>query len=178
MKTVLLAFILFYGSVLHATPWIAASYGFRFENDTDTGHLATRNPYGFLAGHRWSSSEVFADFTVFTMTTGNSTLSIKRTNQIGLAGYRYYPFELSKGFTWYPYLSLGFGGTREFVKTQFIGQTVESESKVSLVSAAGMGVWGLVVNHLRAGAEFRALGSQEFSPAIMMELSGRVGYEF
>jgi hypothetical protein len=177
MRFLAALFILMSVSVSYASPWIAGSFGIRFENDSESGQLETRNPYGIIVGHRWTSNEVFAEFNTFSKTTGNSTLEIKRKSQIGLAGYRYYPFEI-QSISWYPYLSSAVGGSREIIQTRFLGQTDERESKITLVGSAGIGVWGLIVNHFRTGAEFRFLASQEFSPNVMFDLSVRLGFEF
>ncbi len=177
MKSALFLLFILFSGFAHATPWIAGSYGLRFEKDTDTGKLADRYPYSLLSGYRWTNNEVFAEFNTFSLTTGNATLEIKRVNQILLAGYRYYPFNL-EGFSWYPYFSAAVGGTRELVTTKFLGMTDERESQLNLVGSIGAGTWGLVVKHFRAGAEFRLLTSNEFNPSVMLDLSVRAGYEF
>ncbi len=177
MKSLILVFVLISSSIAQASPWIAGSFGFRFESESETGRSTTRNPYGLIAGHRWDNNEIYAEYSTFSYTTGNSTLEIKRTHQLGLAGYRLYPFDI-KGFTWYPYFTAGVGGARELVTTRFLSQTDERESKVALVGTGGVGVWGLLTDHFRCGAEFRVLGSQEFNPAATLDLSLRAGFEF
>lgn len=161
-----------------ASPWLAMSYGFRFERDSEETDLVARRPLGFLFGHRFQKFTAVAEYVTFSTTTGNSTYSIARRQNLYLLSARLHPFENEEIFSWYPYFSGGLGAYNEVVDTTLLGMTDTRDSKLNLVGSAGVGVFGLVVYKIRMGAEFRILAARDFDPQAMLDLSLRLGYEF
>lgn len=176
----LLAFVLMTmiaGDVI-ASPWVAMSYGFRFERDSEEANLVSRRPFGFLFGHRFQKLTAVAEYTTFSTVTGNSTYSIARRQNLYLLSARLHPFENEEIFSWYPYFSGGVGVYNEIIDTTLLGLTDTRDSKLNLVGSVGIGVFGLVVYKIRMGAEFRILAAKDFDPQAMLDLSLRLGYEF
>lgn len=160
-----------------ASIWLGVAGNIRFEKDSDTSQLAARYPYGLLTGYRFSSSEIFAEYTTFSQTTGNPTLEIKRTNNLAFLGYRYYAFDVGE-ISWYPYFMGAVGGFWDNIETRLFQEVDEKVSKLNPVVAIGLGNWGTIITHWKLGSEFKVMYSRYLSPSVQLDLSLRTGFEF
>lgn len=174
----LLALLIVLVGVSAEAYFAAASYGVRYERGIEDSVLATRQPYGFLLGHRIKMFSVVGEYATFSESTGNPTLTIHRRQHMGLLGVRYHVLDPDDLFTWYPYVSGGVGAYKDIVTTDFMGSSVSQESVWRPVFTMGVGFFGEVITHVRVGAEIRALNSKDFDPSTLLDLGLRLGYQF
>lgn len=157
--------------------WLGGHYSMRFERDIESKNNKMIDTLGFLIGHRRESLEYVFEYSYLRTESGTETLKFERKQNLFLLQTRYYPYT-SETYSWYPYLTPILGLYQERVTTTLLGMRDSRVSKWLLAGGADVGVWGLITESVRAGAELRAIGASDFDPKVLLDLSLRLGYEF
>ncbi|MGZ3744334.1 MAG: hypothetical protein ACXVB1_10995 [Pseudobdellovibrionaceae bacterium] len=148
---------------------------FRFERE-ESQQMADRRPLNLALGGRKGSSSLLFEYSSFTETTGNVTLSLERTHQEYSFWWKekFMDFEFMEAF-----FSAGLGGYEEKLTTSLAmsGSTTDT-SALQALGGAGAGLQTLVFKYVLLSIEGRFIAGKNFDPNPQASFLLRLGGEF
>lgn len=161
-----------------ARDWAADIYFYnpeiRYERDPNQDWV-TRQPVGFAIGGRYHDTKVFLEYSSFSSSSGNDTLSIARQQQDYVLWLQQ---KLLTIWSFGLYVSAGAGLYHETVTTTLYGTGENDDSGLQLMGGVGAGAEVLIANHFIIGAEGRLLAGKNFDPNPQGSMLVRLGVEF
>jgi hypothetical protein len=146
----------------------------RYERDS-TQQLVFRSPFNFGLGLRKGRASLAAEYTKFTESSGNNTLSIDRTHEeyVLWGNYSFADFDIISF-----YASLGLGAYQESVTTILMGSSATDNGNMTFMGGTGVGGKLLLAQHFMISLEGRVLAGQNFDPNPQLGILLRFGAEF
>lgn len=131
--------------------------------------LEARQPVNFALGYLSQGYGIYAEYSAFSETTGNSTSSIDRTHREMTLWARYnFLRGRDNGMHGFMYVAGGLGGYEEEVTTNFMGASREDKAGMKLMGGAALGVEAVFMTKVGVGfslgVEGRVLGGADFDP--------------
>lgn len=128
-----------------------------------------RQPQNFSLGYLSQSYGIFAEYSAFTESSGNSTSSVERRHREMILWTRFNFLRAQErvmhGFI---YLAGGLGGYEEEVTTSFMGASRSDKSSMKVMGGAAVGAEAVFMTSVgfgfSLGVEGRALGGTDFDP--------------
>lgn len=142
--------------------------------------LEARQPVNFALGYLSRSYGIYAEYSAFSETSGNSTSSIDRAHREMTLWARYnFLRGHDSGTHGFMYVAGGLGGYEEEVTTNFMGSSREDKAGMKLMGGAALGVEAIFMTSVGVGfslgIEGRVLGGADFDPNPNMSGLLRLG---
>lgn len=147
----------------------------RYERDP-AQQMVDRRPLNLAFGVRKSATTVLFEYSRFSETTGNDTLSLDRTHEE-------YVFWWKQNLLTYEvvdfFITGGAGVYNETVKTNLAGAESSTDSSgLQIMGGASGGLQTLIAHYVLVSFEGRLIAGKNFDPNPQPSLLLRVGVEF
>lgn len=147
------------------------------EQEDIESQYAARLPALLRGGIGIKPGDILIEYTYFALSESVGNLALKRTQQTGLAWFRYHLKSLEGG-AFRPFVGAAVGAQTESIENTFGSDTETNTSKLQLVGAISTGANFLFWNWLEVGGDFRILASEKSRPNPTVGATFALGARF